>query len=465
MSFLSGNRLDFPSVGDGDGLSTGSEASSEGGGYAGIPRNAITWRSYSQGVTWSRTSSRGARLETAAWWAGSSADVSWLAAGNAEQLRSRLSETGLSARVAWPRADGGVSVGASLVRPSTQYDVAPLPGAAPATASGFALAAAPVVGSAFGERLWRPSRALQLSAGLRASTDFAGWAGLEPRFTAVLEPDGWTRLGIGIGRSHQVLQSAINDESPLGLLLGFDLPVAAGGGTLPVARADQVEALLERQVGAGLRFSVTGYVRRSSGLVLGAASTPGLFPRDSLVVGRGDASGVTGAVDLVRGGFSGRAAVTVARDVRAVGATRYDAGYGQGTSLAVDLGYRVFRDTRLQLRFQGGARQAASVVAPGFEFQALRGLDQSGELAGTPEILPGTLNAERLPAYARLDLGLRRDWRLPGIGQRAQLTTSISLTNVLGHQNTLGLVAGQDGGFRVIRGVPRAVALEVGWRF
>jgi hypothetical protein len=182
-------------------------------------------------------------------------------------------------------------------------------------------------------------------------------------------------------------------------------------------------------------------------------------------VGRGDASGVTGAVDLARGRFFGRASVTVARDVHTAGATRYDAGYGQGTSLAVDLGYRVQRDTRMQLRFQGGARQAASVVAPGFEFHALGGRDESGELAGTPEILPGTLNAERLPAYARLDLGLRRDWRLPGFGQGTPLTTSISVTNVLGHQNTLGLVAGQDGGLRVIRGIPRALALEVGWRF
>jgi hypothetical protein len=281
----------------------------------------------------------------------------------------------------------------------------------------------------------------------------------------VLHADGSTRLGLGIGRSHQVLQSVINDESPLGLLLGFDLPVAGGAGTLPVARADQVEALVERQVGTGLRLSVAGYVRRSSGLVLGAASTPGLFPGDSVVVGRGDASGVTGAVDLARGRLSGRASVTVARDVRTAGAMRYDAGYGQGTSLAVDLGYRVQRDTRLQLRFKGGARQEASVATPGFEFHGQDLLHESGELAGTPEVLPGTLNAERLPTYTRLDLGLRRDWRLPGLGPGSVITPSISVTNVLGRQNTLGLVAGQDGGLRMIRGVPRAVALEVGWRF
>ncbi|HET9039883.1 MAG TPA: carboxypeptidase regulatory-like domain-containing protein [Gemmatimonadales bacterium] len=462
VSFASGNRIDFPSVGDGDG---GSEPATAGGGYAGIARNAIAWRSHSQGVTWSRVSPSGVRLETAAWWAGSSADVNWLAAGNAQHLRNRLSETGLSARVAWPREDGGLSAGVSLVRPSTQYDVVPLPGAALASASGLALDAAPVVGSVFGERLWRPARVLQLSAGLRASTDFSGWAGVEPRLTAMLDADRRTRLGIGVGRSHQVLQSVINDESALGLLLGFDLPVAAGSGTLPVARADRIEALVERRVAAGLRLSVTGYLRRTSGLALGAASTPGLFPGDSIVVGQGDASGVIGALDLARGPLSGRASLTLARDVRTAGATRYDAGYGQGTSVALDLGYRVLRDTRLQLRFQGGARQSTSIIGPGFEFQALDALHESGELAGTPEILPGTLNAERLPTYSRLDLGLRRDWRLPGIGQGTLLTTSISVTNVLGHQNTLGLVAGRDGGLRVIRGVPRALALEVGWRF
>jgi hypothetical protein len=313
----------------------------------------------------------------------------------------------------------------------------------------------------FGEHQWRPASPVLVSAGLRASSDFARWAALEPRLSAVVEPDARTRLGVAIGRSHQVLQSVVNDESALGLLLGFDLPVAAGAGRLPVARADQLEAFAGRQLGRGLDLGLTAYLRHTDGLALGAASTRDFFPGDSVVIGRGEASGVTGTLTLARGAFSGRASVTVARDVRSAGPIRYDAGYGNGTSLGVDLGYRFLRDTRLQLRFRGGAHEPASIVEPGFDYQPI----QEGELAGTPINLPGDINSARLPGYARVDLGVRRDWHLPGVGRGSVLTTALSLTNALDRANILGLVARPDGGLRTIRGVPRNLQFEVGWRF
>src|SRR6476661_1016705 len=127
--------------------------------------------------------------------------------------------------------------------------------------------------SIFAEHLWRPVAPVLMSVGLRASSDFAGWAGLEPRVSASIEPDARSRVGIAIGRSHQALQSVVNDESVLGLLLGFDLPVAAGTGGIPVAQADQLEAYAVRQLGAGVDFAMTAYLRRTDGVALGAAST------------------------------------------------------------------------------------------------------------------------------------------------------------------------------------------------
>jgi hypothetical protein len=443
VSFLSRNRLGFPAFGD----------AGEPGEYASTAQNTVRWNSYSQGVTWSRTDTR-VKLESAAWLAGSSADIVWRGAEGPARLRSRLAEVGLSGRVVWPAEDGGASAGFSLVRPSTSYA---------ATGSGsLVLDAAPTVGSLFAERQWRPARPVLLSAGLRASSDFDRWSALEPRFTAVLEPDRRTRLGLGIGRSHQVLQSVVNDESALGLVLGLDLPVAGGRGHVPVARADQLELFANRQLGGGIAASVTGYIRRTDGVALGAASTRDFFPGDSVTIGRGAATGVIGAVSLDRGAFSGRAALTAGRDVRRTATARYDAGYGNGTSLAIDGSYRFLRDTRVQLRFRGGARQPASVVEPGFEY---RPVEASGELAGTPINLPGQVNPSRLPAYARLDLGFRRDWHLPVVGRGTSLTTALSLTNVLDRTNVLGLIAQPDGGLRAIRGPGRALRFEVGWRF
>jgi len=115
----------------------------------------------------------------------------------------------------------------------------------------------------------------------------------------------------------------------------------------------------------------------------------------------------------------------------------------------------------LQLRFRGGAHEPTSVVEPGFDYQPI----QEGGLAGTPINLPGDINSARLPTYARLDLGLRRDWRLPRLGRGNALTTALSLTNALDRTNILGLVARSEGGLQAIRGVGRDFRLEVGWRF
>ncbi|HKT58681.1 MAG TPA: carboxypeptidase regulatory-like domain-containing protein [Gemmatimonadales bacterium] len=446
LSFFSSNTLAFPAFGDNGSYS---DAPSN---YVSVARNDVAWNSWSQGVTWNRSDTR-VKLETAAWAAGSSADVAWRGAEGPERLRSTLAQLGLSGRVAWPSADGGTSLGGSVVRSSTGYAVT--------GSGGLTLDAAPTLASVFAEHQWRPVAPVLVSAGLRASTDFDGWTGLEPRVSASVEPDARTRLGVAVGRSHQILQSVVNDESALGLLLGFDLPVAAGAGSLPVARADQLEASAAREIGGGLDLSVTAYLRRTDGIALGAASTRDFFPGDSLVVGSGNASGVTGTVSVDRGAVRGRVFVTVARDVRTAGSLRYRTGYGNGTSVGADLGYRFLTDTRFLLRFRSGAHEPASVVEPGFDYQPV----QDGELAGTPINLPGDINGTQLPSYSRLDLGLRRDWRVPGIGQDSRLTTALALTNLLDRTNILGLVAREDGGLRGIRGVSRRLQLEVGWRF
>jgi hypothetical protein len=466
VSFLSGNRLAFPSSGDRaqGGTETG-DAHPDEGDAAGVPRNLLSWNGHSQGVNWQRTSASGTRLETSAWWAGSSADVRWLSSTGPDQVQSRLSQIGLSGLVTWPSATGSSSAGVSLVRSSTRYTVTPLGGTFSAADPSLSLSAAPAIGSVFAEQVWRPAPPLLLSAGLRVSTDFGDWTGLEPRVSAMLRLDNNTRVGVGMGRSHQVVQSAANDASALGDLIGLDLPVAAHAGTLPVAAADQVETFVGRRLAQGLELAFTGYARRSSGVLLGAVSARGLFPADSIVVGQGYASGITGELDLERGPVWGYAGITLGRDVRRAGSTAYDASYGQGGALSLELGYRFHQDTRLLLRFRASARAPTTIVSSGFEWQPLQSLGDPGELSGTPENLPGPINGARLPGYARLDLGIRRSWRIPGLGSTALLTTGISVTNLQDRENVLALVGRADGSVGIVRAAPRSLALEVGWQF
>jgi hypothetical protein len=161
----------------------------------------------------------------------------------------------------------------------------------------------------------------------------------------------------------------------------------------------------------------------------------------------------------------GYAGITLGRDVRRAGSSEYDASYGQGGALSLELGYRFHQDTRLLLRFRASARAPTTIVSSGFEWQPLQSLGDPGELSGTPENLPGPINGARLPGYARLDLGIRRSWRIPGLGSTALLTTGISVTNLLDRENVLALVAGADGSVGIVRAVPRSLALEVGWQF
>jgi hypothetical protein len=102
------------------------------------------------------------------------------------------------------------------------------------------------------------------------------------------------------------------------------------------------------------------------------------------------------------------------------------------------------------------------VAEAGFEWAPRA---ESGELVGTPVNLPGPVNAQRLPSYGRLDLGLRREWHFPGFGRGTALTTGVSVANALDRPNVLGLVAGDHGGVRALRGLSRTLELEVGWRF
>src|SRR5262249_19555120 len=78
--------------------------------------------------------------------------------------------------------------------------------------------------------------------------------------------------------------------------------------------------------------------------------------------------------------------------------------------------------------------------------------------------LPGDINSTRLPSYSRLDLGLRRDWRVSGMGRGSPVPTAVAVPHVLGQTNILGLVARTHGGLRRIPGGSRALPLELGRR-
>ncbi len=112
-----------------------------------------------------------------------------------------------------------------------------------------------------------------------------------------------------------------------------------------------------------------------------------------------------------------------------------------------------------------GSGQPVTPVT-GLDWRPNDPLAGEGELAGTPTNLAGPVNASRLPALQRIDVGLRREWRLEGWPAGRGLTTAVSIENVLNYPNALSL-SGNDssGDRRLFPARSRGIRLELGWAF
>jgi hypothetical protein len=105
-------------------------------------------------------------------------------------------------------------------------------------------------------------------------------------------------------------------------------------------------------------------------------------------------------------------------------------------------------------------------VTGAFEWEACNLLDQGCEFGGSPQT-DAALGATKLPAYARLDLGVRRHWHLRLVGRDVMLAAYGTLTNLLGRTNVLTVVTDPSTGRRTtIEMRPRApLVVGLDWRF
>ena len=456
VSFLSGNQLGLQTTGADDAVLPAAARVPSG--------TSLGWSSRSAGATWSRLAPDGNEMRFRAWYAGAGTDINWVPTGGSAELQSSVSEVGLSAEIGHESTRGSQLFGASLVRPSTSYRAAQLSSDGTVASGSAASVASPAMASLFAEWSWRPSSYLVARSGLRANASAGNPFNLEPRLDVTLRASASTHVDLGAGRTHQTLQSMFNEENLLGTLIGLELPMAAGG-TLPTATADQVGIGVDHHIGIHFTVTMDGYLRRWSGVSLPAGTTGGLFVADSLVVGRGHASGL-----IVGGAYAGsalaaRASFSVARSVRDYGTQQYHAGVERPWSLTGGVDYRLGHRTAAQLSLVTGAGEPSSITATGVDWGPDQVQTLTGELSGTPVNLPGPVNVERLPGYTRLDLGVRRNWPVGVAGLHGALSTTIRVQNLLNTSNGIGL-AGQAGeSLRIVRGAPRAVALELGWIF
>ncbi|MEO5800414.1 MAG: TonB-dependent receptor [Gemmatimonadales bacterium] len=459
VSFESGNRMHWES--SADGLEAGhDDASAPPSGPFG---NAAIWRSGAVGATWAGSAHAGGAWRLAGWWNGSSAAIQTASVAGALALTSGISELGLAAEYQRRLDKGTLLLGAEVTRPRSWYRSSSSSANAADAAAGLIITGRPTLGALFGEWGWRASHALDLRLGLRASSNFASQTTLAPRAVLSFHPDGRTSIDAGFGRTHQAVQSLLNEENITSTIVSPMLPAATALNT-PMAHADQYALTIARRIGPRTMLSLEGYQRNWHGVVTPAATAAGFFSTTAPAVGDGESRGVNLSLDAAHGPLFVRATAGLASARQEIADGSYHIGTERPWLFSGTAGWIPSARTAIQFAWFSGGGQPTTAMLPGLEWHPFSGATGVGEMEGVASNQAGAINGLRLPARLRLDAGIRHLWTR-GPGSTRGITTSLRLENLLNRDEPAGVVALANGSLQLLRGTPRGVVFELGWAY
>ena len=289
---------------------------------------------------------------------------------------------------------------------------------------------------------------------------------INPNAAILWQPTPQLAVTASYARFRQLAQSARNTESVVDRIFPSDLYVSAGAAGLPVARSDQELLSVDYRPTAATRFSAETYHRSQQGLLLAA-------PRDSRpFTGRGFEIGA----GVARGGTIEAAArisqigILFSYGIEQIRLTHGDSAYvpGYGATHRVEGGLTLFPGAASSIRLGvvGAWGRRGTAVAGGFEWETCNLIDRGCEFAGSPTTT-GALGGTGLPAYVRVDLGLRHHWDFSLGARRVQLGLFGSMTNLLGRKNVLTYAADPSTGLPIPIKLRPFAPLVIGldWRF
>ena len=422
-------------------------------------RNGFEWHGRSLGAEWTREYRR-AELRVLAWSAAGDAGSTWRGRTGDVSLASMRRDAGLLVETGARTSSAATTGGVRLERSTTSYAVLG-DAAAP-----MRMRARTPVASVFGRHTRRLGESLELDAAMRIAAAARGVQAGPRAAVRVRASPAWSLSG-SYARSHQFAQSLRNPESVVSNLFPADLYLGAGHPRVPVARSDQTTLGADYRPTAGVRLGVQGWVRRLDGLVHVAPRDGGPFSLGAFVTGSGGARGVS--VDASVSGA--RFAAIGSYGLQRVRLTYGDSGYvpEHGGAHQLEGGLIVFPTLTTSVRLGASAvmGRRATAAAGGFEWESCNLLDRGCEFAGSPDHTGERLGASRLPAYARVDLGVRKHWH-PVIGGRDVLLAAFgTVTNVFGRANVLTWMRSPSTGELTAIEMRPLAPLVVGldWRF
>ncbi len=428
------------------------------------PRSELEWSSQSVGATWARTSggdadSTGASsLRVSAWRADSRSQGDWRI--DSTSLAHALSDVG--GVVLGERAHGNGVTAASirLQRRSSRQRSSPLgiPVDEP-TPTVVPLA------TIRAERRQRIAAGLEVSFGATAWGTHGGWSAA-PSLETTWRPIGEVAITLAADERRQFVQSVRNAESVTGTIFPADLSVVAGGG-VPVARSRQGSVHVEWRPSPSRFLALRGWHRDMRGLAMAAVGNDGVWAGGAVASGRGELRGLSldASVRTARIGVVGNFAL------QRVQLAAIDSGYRpqHAATHTADVGVVAYPGASLAVRLgvHAAAGRRVTPVEGSLEWESCNLLDWGCEFAAGSLRRGGGLGTRAIPAYLRLDGGVRKHWHLRLAGAEVELGGYVTVSNLLGRRNVLTVVrdpvTGTERSITMRPRAPLAVGLE--WRF
>jgi hypothetical protein len=304
------------------------------------------------------------------------------------------------------------------------------------------------LGAGYAQGQWSPDRWI-VEAGLRLD----GWSPEVGPAMAVWQPrfavkrfvgSGDQAIRFAVGRYAQFVHSLRDEDLPLGI----DIWVLAGARA-PQVVSDQLQLGVEGYIGEEWYAGAESYVRRFTGVTTFNPADDPNVATDDLLAGTGLSYGADLQLRREQGRIRPMVAVSWLRAVR-----EFDDVFA-GTVPPPRLRYAPLFDRRLNVEFvlqamlprqlEGGLRWSLGTGLPytrpvaayvyyeyDLEDGAWRWQDGARDTA-TSAVILGPRNAERYPAYHRLDVSLRRTYRT-GWGT---VTPHFDVVNVYNRRNVL----------------------------
>jgi hypothetical protein len=424
-------------------------------------RNGFEWSSRSYGAEWSGHVS-GAEVMLLGWSASSRAVSSWFGAGGHTGLRAARTDLGLLGTAALGSEGDRTVAGIRIERSRTSYAVN-----SDSAAGSWTLKANTPVATAFAQNTRAILPRTNLTLGATAAAADAGLH-LGPYAQLRWKPSEHLTLTSSYARTHQFAQSLRNAESAVSNVFPADLYIGAGAPGVPIARSDGMVLAAEYFPVSGARLEIELYRRSTEGLLLVAPQDGGPFSTGAFAIGSGNSSGFSVDAALSRAQFG----VLASYGLQRVRLKYGEAGYvpDHGTTHLLQGGIIVFPTATWSIRLgaTGALGRRTTALSSSLEWEACNLIDQGCEFAGSPHYSGSeAIGATALPAYLRLDLGIRKHWHLALAGRDAMVALFATATNLLNRTNLLtyatDAVTGQRRPVEMRPLAPLVVGLD--WRF